>query len=915
MCLSVRTLSADPSETVLNYDSIAGPQSQAAPTESGFDMRRGGFFLVMLIAGLTVRPVTAQSTAAASADVEQLVRAGDVEALEARLRGGRNADEKHDLARAYANRARQMPPGDTRARLAEQAADKYRKWIETLEIAARGGEPAETVRLAAARVEYAGVLLATQAAAGLDDYELTLGQRGERAQLTRVLATVQEACEQAMATLAPLTEKLGSLEEDLLSAGVYDLLGQARLDLSLHLGWTQYYLGRLETADEARRRELLSKTQRGFQELLDGDLEGALWAQCIIGLGVAQRELGRLSEAEKTLRTALSADAPAAFAARARYELARCQLAAGHFDAGRSTLQPLVEKDADALSAAEQPARFYVNLAHVWDAYSFLLEATALQAGGRADAERVRQVRASGLTRFRKLAQRGGPWPALVQIYIAAGIGAQTPVRELSTTELLYTGRALLEARDYSAAAERLQAAADRHDADPQLAGDVLFELARCRLGQQDERAAAQTFQRLATEFRGHARAAEAATQAVRLWGLLAERTQARADYLQLAATLRNLLESFADHPQREEAVWLLPVALQLAGDFAPAAAAFAKIPRSSPRWEEAQYRRAWCGRRAVEARRTALDEQTYRTEARRAADALLRYAQEAHARGAPRDGNAAARTWSAEACLAGAELLASPGVEEFRAALTAVEEFETRYPDNKLLGRLLALRIRAHRGLREFNQAAGLVARFLENAAAEQVGGTLAGLAADMQAEVQRLAEDGQAEAARRLAQDALGTFEELERQVRADPARAPHLEAVQAGRAHLCYLAGQYDEAQRLVAALLERSPRSGNYQRLHALICSAQLSDAAPSDAVRAAQEAWAVLLADSGLGGRTPRLYWEARYHWLALALRLGQAADVAQAIAQEEVWCPDLGGSPWREKLTALRDEARRSEAR
>ncbi len=814
------------------------------------------------------------------------------------------AEEKHQEAQACAARARETPPGADRARLAGQTADLYRRWIESLADAARGGAAADRVRLAAAQVEFAGVLLATQASSVLDELELTLGQRGDRGPLTRVLTAAAELCERAAATLTPVAEKLAAHEEELLSAGVYDLFTQARVELAFHLGWTCCHLGRLETGDEERRRELLSKAQRGFQQLLDGDVDGEPRVRCAIGLGVVRRELGRFSDAEKTLRTALTAEAPAALAARARYELARCQFAAGQFEAGHKTLKPLVEKDADALPEPEQPARFYVNLAYLWDAYGYLLEAAALQAGGRADAQRVRQVRAGGLSRFRKLAERGGPWPELAPLYIAAGTGAQTPPRELSTTELLYTGRALLEAHDYAAAAERLQVAVERREADTLLAGDVLFELARCQLAQQDERAAAQTFQRLAAEFRSHARAADAATQAFRLWGRLAERSQARADYLQLADTLRNLLESFADHPQREDAAWLLPMALQLAGDFPAAATAFAKVPNSAPRWEEAQYRRAWCGRRGVETRRGALDDGAYRTEAQRAAENLLRYAREAYARGG------AAQPWSAEAVLAGAELLASPGVDDFRAALAAVAEFEPRHPDDKLVGRLLALRIRAYRGLREYHEAAELIARFPRDAAPEQIGGALAGLAVDLQAEVQRLWDDGQADAARRLAEDALSAFEELERRIAADPARAAHVEAVRAGRAQMCYLSGRHEEARRLVEPLLAARPRHGPYQRLRALVAAAQLTDTSSPDDVRAAQEAWAALLVDAGLRGRAPQLYWEARYHWLRLAVRLGQAADVMQAIAQEEIWHPDLGGPPWREKLGALREEAR-----
>jgi tetratricopeptide (TPR) repeat protein len=109
-------------------------------------------------------------------------------------------------------------------------------------------------------------------------------------------------------------------------------------------------------------------------------------------------------------------------------------------------------------------------------------------------------------------------------------------------------------------------------------------------VSEQKRRPAAEVFGKLAVEYRGHAKAAQAATFAYQLWGQVAERSRASADYLQLAATLRNLLESFGDHPQRAEALWLLPVALQLAGRFDEAAGEFAKVAETSPHWEEAQY-------------------------------------------------------------------------------------------------------------------------------------------------------------------------------------------------------------------------------------------------------------------------------------------------------------------------------------
>ena len=847
-----------------------------------------------------------------------MVRDGMTEALEARWHGGRSVDEKHQLAQAYANRARKAREADVRRRGFEQADAKYAEWLRVLEETGKRGEKSSVVQLAAARVEYAGLLLSGPAASGLNDFEASDGRWGDREGLQRWLTRAREQYEQALAALAPLLEDASAHEEELLAAGVYDALSQSHLDATLNLGWANYYLGVLETKDEVRRREYLATAERQFQELIDSGQVGTMYYRCHLALGMAQRELGRLSEAEKSLAAALGPDAEPVLAAQARYELARSQIKAGKFDEARATLRPLVEKDLEHLAAEDQPAKFYISLAQLWDANSYLVEAEALRADASAGAARTpvlqksRRVRYTGLAKLKRLAQRGVPWPALVQLYVAASVDTKTPLNELSAVELLYTAGVLEESSRYADALDRLQEAASRKDNDKDLAGDVLFELGRCQHLLKNERAAAETFGKLAAEYRGHAKAAQAATFAYQLWGQVAEHTRASEDYLQLAATLRNLLASFADHPQRDEALWLLPAALELAGRFDEAAAEFAKVPQGSPHWEEAQYRRAVCGRRAVEATRASSTAEQCSAAAHKAAEALGRYADEADARSESAIHRNDIRQWSAEARVSAAELLVSEGVADGRGALAAVAGFEARDPQSALLGRVLAVRIRAYRGLHEFEQASTMLAEFLRAAPPEQVGGTLATLAQGMQDEVERLVSDWQADAAHALAKDALATFDELEKWVRADARRAPSVEPVLAGRARMLYLAGQYDDARGALATLLEKSPKNGNYQHLLALILTARLAPDAPHEELTRAREAWATLLADASLPQRAPERYWEARYNWLALALRLGDAADVERAITQERIWRPELGGPPWNERLEALRLQARRA---
>jgi tetratricopeptide (TPR) repeat protein len=855
-------------------------------------------------------------------DLERMVREGMTEALEARLAGGHTPEEKHLLAQAQANKARRTRQSDERQRAFELAGQRYLKWIEELEKAAQSGQAVARVRLAAARVEYAGMMLSGQAAGDLDEYEITAGRRGDRDRLLKLLTAASQQYETAGAEVTPLLESLSAHEEELLAAGVYDVLLQAKLDLTLNLGWASYYLAVLETKDEVRRRELLATAERKFQDLIDGGQVGQMRYQCYLGLAMSQREQGRLSDAERSFGYALGQDVQPAIAAQIRYELARSQIKSGKFDEARATLGPLLEKDPENLSPEDRPARFYVNLAHLWEANSYLVEAEAIREQARdspartAILQKAQRCRETGLARLKRLTQRGGPWPGLVQLYVAASVSTRTPAKELSPIELLYTAGVLIDARRYVDARERLQEAASRPDVDKDVAADVLFELGRCEYLLKNERSAAETFARLAQEYRGHEKAAQAATLAYGLWGQIAERSKAREDYLQLAATLRNLLESFADHPKREEAMWLLPVALQLAGQYGEAADEFGKLPQAFPHWEEAQYRRALCSRSAVEVGRASLSPQEYQTKARKAAEGLARYADQARERvetaanRAEREAPASASSgeilkWSVEARIAAAELLASQGVDDYAAALAAVESFETQYPGSEQMGRVLAVRIRAYRGLRQFEQASRILHQFLQAAPPEEVGTTLAGLAKGMQDEVEHLLADGQAESARELAKDSLPTFEELEKWVRADASRAKSLEFVLFGRARMHYLAGQHQEAQQVLAPLLESSPKNGNYRHLEAQVLTARLAEQSPPEELRKAQESWALLLADPAIRQRAPERYWEARYNWLSLALRLGQAADVETAITQERVWRPDLGGEPWKEKLEAL----------
>jgi len=874
-----------------------------------------GFVLLVLLT-VTAPPAAAAPPTEAD-ELQRLVQEGAVETLEARLRDD-TAENRGLIAQAWASRARRARTSEERRKAFERADEKYRHWIAALERQARLGTPTSIVRLAAGRVGYGGTILAVLIAPELDEYELTLGRRGDQAALVRYFESAHEQYEKAVRELSPILERLGQHEDELLATGLYDTLQESNFDARLNLGWCRYYLGSLGEKDAVTKLERLLGAERAFQDLVDLGPTGPARYLCYLGLAMAQREQERFKEALVNFRNALDDNAGSVLTSRVRYELARCQMAAGQFDEARATLRPLVEKDPQRLAEADWPARFYIHLAHLWDAYSYFLEAErarqAAKRGGsvRALVQEARRLREEGLARFKRLADRGGPWPALVQVYVLSSIDLKTPLRDLDPLDLLFTAQYLMEQRRYSDALERLQEAAGRQEIARAVRGDVLFELGRCQYQLGNLRAAAETYSRLAAEHRDHAKASQAATFAYQLWGKVAESSRQAEDYLQLAAALRNLLQSYADHPDREQALWLLPTALLWAGQFEQAAEHFGKVPPTSDRWEEAQFRRAACAWKAVEARQSSLPAAEYRAEAMRAAAELVRYADQAQERSHTTTQPAAIRQWSAEARLTAAEILLSSGVEEYSSALEALREFEAQYPATELLGRVLAARMRAYRGLRQFDRAAAMLREFLTRAPAAEVGPTLVGLARGMQEEVERLRAAGQTDAARQLASDAVGIFDELEQWIRNDSARAGEIDRVIFGRAQMLHLAGRDDEALFVVNALLTRNPKDGNCQYLRALILTSRLPADASPDAIQEAQDAWAALLADPAIRRRAPERFWEARYHWLAMLLRLGRAAEVEHAITQEQVWTPDLGGPSWREKLEDLRRAARRA---
>ncbi|MFO0840226.1 MAG: hypothetical protein U1D55_17090 [Phycisphaerae bacterium] len=847
---------------------------------------------------------------------ERLAREGNVEALEGRFLGIPSTDQLRLLAVAQTNKAARTRNADDRQKAFAAAEQRYRKWIDAV-----GKDPVleEAQRLVGqteARSALAGMMLAQWAGPDLDELEITDGASGDRDRVRKVLEAARNEFELSRKTLAPLQKQLEDggyeAEERLLALGVFESIRRLQLDAEFSLGWTHIYLAMVLPPGEPRDLALHAAETK-FNSLIEGGAVGVTIYRCQLGLGIALRELGRLAESDRALAAAAEPGVEPALEAQVRYETARLRIKQAKFDEARDVLRPLLESDPEKLPDALRAARLHVNLAHLWEANSYLLESesllkTADPVARQAARIRTSRARETGLVLLNRLSQRGGPWPAIVQPFALRAIDLKADLRTLSPLELLFSARALADARQFDDALARLQEATRREDASKDTQAEIWNEFGLIAYRHDELRRAAEAFSRVASDYRSNPLARTAVTYAYQLWAKLAEDSKQQADYARLADTLLVLLESFPEHEKREEAMWWLPVALQAGGRYAAAAEQFAKIPENAPHWEEAQLRRLLCQRQEWDAQRGGISPAEALTRGRRIAEELQRYSEQAFARGA-KERRTRVLECAASAAIESAEIWATEGLDRFESSLQTLQNFESRFSDSTQAGRVLAARIRAYRGLRQFEQASAVVDEYLKTVPVEKAGSILLALARGMQDEVDRLEQKGDHEALRKLAGESVGTFEQLERWVTADPRRASGATAVKLGLARMLYLAGRLDDARRQSDSLLEADSRNGAAIRLLALISTESLGDSPTPDAISAAKQRWEAMLRDPGIRTAAPQRYWEARYYWLTLTLREGRSADVAAAIRQDSVWNPELGGPPWGDKLRELAAKA------
>ncbi len=838
-------------------------------------------------------------------EVLRHVERGQVTELETLFAGAPTLTQRKLLARAQANRAAELPE-PLREAAFQDAGRRYRAWAAAIS-SARGGSPEQqAVALAEAELEHADMILTRWSAPDLDRFSLQPPGSTGFDELRKRLEQATTFSAAAEERLRPLLEQLAGsdadLEEKFLALGIFDRVQVLRRDAQLQRAWLRLSLAQLGEDDPKRRADNLRNAERLFRTLVDLLGKGPARTRCRIGLARTYRIQGRTAEAVALLRSALPEAAGFRAAAQIRYEWGRTLIDAGRFDDARAVLAPLARLDPADMTDDQQPGLFYVNLAQLWDAYSYLLESRLLRRQAATSSARdsllsqADRRRATALSRFNQLAGRGRVWEDLVDAYLAGELDVAAAPTTLGIAELLFIARREGRAGDWPRAAELLDEALRRQEVPVDLLPDLRFEHATALALTGATRPAAARFLAFVEQHVSHPLATRAITRAYELQAELADASRSADDYRAVAATLATLLARFPEHPDRLAATWWAPRALEAAGDYAAAARGYAAVPPQSEHWQQARQRANACLLADWQARGAPAD------DAARLARALLRFADDAAVTGQDPDLQAAVR----KAILDAAELYQVAG--DHPAVLRTLDHpgLIGGGPDDT--ARQSGLRIAGLAQLGRFEDAARLAQTLLRLNDPAATTRTLPLLQAAL-GELTRREAAGDEQSLAALANAVLPVFTLAEERLRAAGQTAA-LRPVLFGLARLQFHAGRFSQAEETITTLLlaGEADIATRWWQARILTALARSAPAAERPARRtAALAAWGRLLPT--LRTAAPERYWPARYEALRLLAEDGRLAEVRQAIEQERVWFPDLGGPPWKEKIEALAGRA------
>ncbi|MCP4590467.1 MAG: tetratricopeptide repeat protein [bacterium] len=754
-------------------------------------------------------------------------------------------DDEHLLLRREINLARfadaSRSPADRRAALLEA-----NRTLETL-INQRSDAP----RSFDWRTELVRSLLYQEAELYYSRILLRGGTVEDRRKLAGVMERALHWCEVQREALEQERARL-----ELVPALVYE-----RLELSGHVErietlkprldylerWSTFYRGLARDPQDPRRIEEFSRvleesqTQSGLLESPHSATHAQ--AQSLLLAGMAARRVGRDVWATEYLNRAYGVvrsitDATESEALRWVANLALLEGIRVHAESRRFEQSERALERMSTYLGATAPDDFGLHLAHAL-AESDVRRAQSRHAAVSGDTGSARHYRNMWFESLQRLARRRADYRDEVYAAVYERMPAGADVADLhafeacalvasSLSEAAELDDAVAAARVGEASPTETEALEARRSAAlkravsvarlfTDLAGQVpaellpelAFNLAVAQLRSGHPQEAVRAFLRVARDYPRFPQAGAAAIVAVQEAAKLAESPslRSREEIQELYLEALQVLTTGYSHTE-DARYWrfFLAQLLHDLGRYHEAAAAFSQVHAEHEYRAHAVVLRIRSMASALGAR--ADNDEGLVPEAMAVLDAVDQAARRMVSEPALADRPSELVGFLAEAELLAAEALLSAGRVQAEQALTRLQSFEQRYPEQgRLLGRVLRVRIVALEQLGRLVEAERTLPEYVRRDP-ENAGATLQALFESLRAEVERLREGGEEELADRKAASALLLAEQIQAWVSADPSRAGEGQKAAVGLqlAWALLQAKHYAEAERAFSSCLD-------------------------------------------------------------------------------------------------------------
>lgn len=850
---------------------------------------------------------TSSTTDALPRDVavlaEGLIEHGMPEVLESLLS---NRARTHQVltARAFVRAAAMRTSPSQKDEDLAKAEAGYRAALQATDSATWNSDLKRRFVAARWRVELADLILRQRCAADLDQLEATSGLAKASPALVQRLG---DALFEYRSADEALTGLLGTAEREpdaLLATGIGEALPALAHACALNLAWTLTFQAIAADTSASERARHIQDALRRFDEVAHRTNDPERKINSLIGAAVAFRVAGKPDDSATILESLLGSCKDAVTRTRVHFELGRTYLARREFARAVTAFSALTPSTTAPFTKSSAES-FYVQLAPVLRAYARLMDAQRSHPPNEVARLEAREE-------LLAIRRRGGAWPAICDLYLADATPAYRRASELGPGERRLAARKLMAQERYADALvilrELLAAATERPGSNEH---ELQLDVATCQMHTQRPEEAldnAETVARNATDADIADRATLIALDAARQ---LCQRTGLAKDYGRFVEVARRALDRTRDPTRRDALAIEAAQAARRAGRDADAGALLATVSSSSGLSLHAKAESIRLRHEKLVPTLTGMKPDDAARAARELADEWERVLNELERSGTT---DAATRNDYSTATLCAAELLASAAIQRPDAALARLSKVADGDWPSETRAKATCLRLRCMIARRDFVGVQQWLSAIASQAASDV--GLLLALGTELESQCRAASDAGHEELARQIAESSLSVMRQVCSAMARDPQRSGDIPIVEFGLARMLLQSDHAADALEILDRLVGLHPEDLNFRWYHARASErvARATHSTPDAPVRA-ERAWRSLLEDATLRDRDPACYWDARYHWLQWQLERGRAEEVARGIDAERVWYPELGGSPWKDRLLKLAEQARAQSAR